>query len=635
MILKMRKNIFSMLLLSVLFLLPSCNDYLDVDPDGVVTEEYIKNSINNLNPALAGVYSKLAKNNFTNNLYRFGEAPGDNVSMISDNITDEEVQIATFNVNQSNEHLLEFWETCYQGILAANDYLNIQRGAYDLWMKKVDKIYENPNSNNFSQFRRGVDVNGVNVNTAKEITYFTGEAHFLRALYYFYLVRTFGGVPIMPEKLEINAGTNNFYSDRASVKEVYEYIEKDLRIAMVTCRPPTNDLSFRGRVNKGAAAAFLIKVLGYQASIFDQSRWADIPKLADGLYLKNTKFSYKELLEPSFPDVVENWEDCINKLFLFKYDQIKVSDEISMDPNYDLFPLYDQLGWLENEFNQELIFEINFNYTGDGFENDNNRGTNVWSNLMDLSNYNSYARSNSKVFTASKDFLTRFANMDDPGINRVGSRDPRAVWATVANGFQYYYEKTLEDAGNLQDPTNFNRSIAKYYISRKNWPVNQIQNDNPKNVILMRLGEVILWHAEALNEIGQGPEAIALINQKLIPRANELRNATTAGRYDYFKGLIVANEVKQLSNLPVLSQELNRVAIWDQRRVELCFEWDRFYDIVRTGQAEEALATWQTVDGNFSGIADKNFKKGINEIFPIPQSEIEKAGGRWLQNPGY
>lgn len=631
----MKKNIFSMLLLSVLFLLPSCNDYLDVDPDGVVTDENIKNSINNLNPALAGVYSKMAKNDFVNSLYRFGEAPGDNVSMISENITDEEVQIATFNVNPSNAHLLEFWETCYQGILAANDYLNIQREAYDLWIKKVDKIYENPDSKDFSFFRRGIDVSGVNINTAKEITYFTGEAHFLRALYYFYLVRTFGGVPIMPEKLEINAGSNNFYSDRANVKDVYDYIEKDLRIAMATCRPSSTDVSFRGRVNKAAAAAFLIKVLGYQASLFDQSRWAEIPKLADGLYRETSKFSYKELLEPSLKDVSENWENYSNELFLFKYDQISVTDEFTMADNYELFTYYDQLGWLENEFNQELIFEINFNYTGDGFENDNNRGTNVWSNLMDLSNYNSYTRSNSKVFTASKDFLTRFANMDDPSINRNGSRDPRAVWATVANGFQYYYEKTLEDAGNLQAPTNFNRSIAKYYISRKNWPANQIQNDNPKNVILMRLAEVILWHAEALNELSRGPEAIALINQYIIPRANELRNANTTGRYDYFKNLIGANEVKQIQNLPVLSKELNRIAIWEQRRIELCFEWDRFYDIVRTGQAEETLAIWQNVDGDFADIADKNFRKGISEIFPIPQSEIEKAGGRWLQNPGY
>ena len=152
----------------------------------------------------------------------------------------------------------------------------------------------------------------------------------------------------------------------------------------------------------------------------------------------------------------------------------------------------------------------------------------------------------------------------------------------------------------------------------------------------MRMAEVYLWQAEALNELNRGPEAIALINSTIIQRTNDLMDKTVVGRWDYFKELLgLTDQVKTAQNLPVLSKELNRQAIWNQRRIELCFEWDRFYDIVRTGQAEEALANWQKIDGTYSSIADKNFKKGVNEIFPIPQSEIDKTGSRWLQNPGY
>ena len=321
-------------------------------------------------------------------------------------------------------------------------------------------------------------MSNVNINTAKELRYYAGEAHFLRALFYFYLVRTYGEVPIMPEKLMINAGTNNFYQDRASVRDVYAYIEKDLRIAIATCRSGEVS-SDKGRANRGAAIAFLIKVLGYQASLFDDTRWAEIPKLAERL-TGGSKFTYEEILKPSFPDIAAKWNIYSTDFYIFKYDNIKVTDAIVGGlASYSLFPHYDQLSWLENEFNKELIFEINFNYTGDGLTNDDNRGTNVWSNLMDFSNYTGYSRSNSKVFAASKDFLTTFANLDDPSINRKGSRDPRAVWATVENGYQEYNAANLEDAGNLQEPTNFNRTIAKYYINRKDWPANQIQNDNP------------------------------------------------------------------------------------------------------------------------------------------------------------
>ena len=61
-------------------------------------------------------------------------------------------------------------------------------------------------------------------------------------------------------------------------------------------------------------------------------------------------------------------------------------------------------------------------------------------------------------------------------------------------------------------------------------------------------------------------------------------------------------------------------AIYHERHVELVGEGHRFFDLVRTGQA----ATY--IDG---------FVTGKHELFPIPQVEIDLAGGNWSQNPGY
>ncbi len=58
--------------------------------------------------------------------------------------------------------------------------------------------------------------------------------------------------------------------------------------------------------------------------------------------------------------------------------------------------------------------------------------------------------------------------------------------------------------------------------------------------------------------------------------------------------------------------------IWDERRLELAMEGDRFFDLVRTGQAASKIP---------------NFKVGRNEVFPIPQQEIDISG--LSQNPGY
>lgn len=73
-----------------------------------------------------------------------------------------------------------------------------------------------------------------------------------------------------------------------------------------------------------------------------------------------------------------------------------------------------------------------------------------------------------------------------------------------------------------------------------------------------------------------------------------------------------------------VSQADVRTAIWKERRVEMAFEHDRFFDLVRTGQAKSAFTT----DG-------KNFTVGKNEVFPLPQKFLSEANGLSTQNPGY
>jgi starch-binding outer membrane protein, SusD/RagB family len=72
------------------------------------------------------------------------------------------------------------------------------------------------------------------------------------------------------------------------------------------------------------------------------------------------------------------------------------------------------------------------------------------------------------------------------------------------------------------------------------------------------------------------------------------------------------------------SQTDLRTAIWNERRVELAMEHDRFWDIVRQGRAAQVMLA-----------AGKSFAAGKNELLPIPASEIAITGGRLSQNPGY
>lgn len=143
----------------------------------------------------------------------------------------------------------------------------------------------------------------------------------------------------------------------------------------------------------------------------------------------------------------------------------------------------------------------------------------------------------------------------------------------------------------------------------------------------------------------EGSEHTGYFNKKYIPYANDNvlqdQNINRSNNYRairYADVLLMAAEANALASSPVGNPQTfldavrdrafgnteNRIAptlenILDERRRELAGEGHRFFDQVRTGETN-------TISG---------FTPGKNEIFPIPRIEIELAGNRWDQNPGY
>ncbi|KQT18424.1 hypothetical protein ASG31_06790 [Chryseobacterium sp. Leaf404] len=117
-----------------------------------------------------------------------------------------------------------------------------------------------------------------------------------------------------------------------------------------------------------------------------------------------------------------------------------------------------------------------------------------------------------------------------------------------------------------------------------------------QNIRILRFAEILLINAEAANELGN--TAMAVTN------LNKVRNRA---------GLV---------NTTASAQGTLRTAIWQERRVELAMEGDRFVDLVRTGQAATVLASY-------------GYKANKNEVFPIPLNSINQSNGVLSQNPGY
>ncbi len=138
-------------------------------------------------------------------------------------------------------------------------------------------------------------------------------------------------------------------------------------------------------------------------------------------------------------------------------------------------------------------------------------------------------------------------------------------------------------------------------------------DDAPGNKIFIRWADLMLWKAEALNETGAYPAAIAIIN--------EIRERARTG-------VTVGGGLPPAGTLPdrnVASTDKTQIKDWliHERRVELGFESQRFNDLKRWKIAKQVLTA---LGKNFQ---DKNY------VYPIPQGEIDKSGGSITQNTGY
>ena len=132
------------------------------------------------------------------------------------------------------------------------------------------------------------------------------------------------------------------------------------------------------------------------------------------------------------------------------------------------------------------------------------------------------------------------------------------------------------------------------------------------NKVYIRYADVLLWKAEALNETGDSSGAVDIINQI---RTRARTSATADG------SIVPAGT---LEDRPA-STDTSEIKEWirSERRVELGFESHRFNDLKRWGTAKSVLSA-----------LGRNYQDH-NNLFPIPQRDIDKSGGTITQNPGY
>ena len=274
------------------------------------------------------------------------------------------------------------------------------------------------------------------------------------------------------------------------------------------------------------------------------------------------------------------------KLFYGDYQAVEtLTRDIIQSGEYDLVPDFDRIFVWDNEYNEESVFEISakpewFVDGGNQYANTQgvrgspNKGWGFCRPAYPL--IEEYMANNDPRMEPSIIFL----NEELDGITITGEG------ATP--------DETLDENGNIIEIECYNQKVW--------FPGTDSRTSFGHNRRIIRYADVLLMHAEALNENGKTTDAL--------PFLNSIR-ARARGANSNVLPDITATDKAQVKE-----------AILQERKYELAIEGQRFWDLVRTGKAEAALGPL-------------GFIKGKNEVFPIPQSEIDISQGRVTQNPGY
>jgi len=501
---KITIKMLSLVLLASLF--TSCKKWVDYNPaeDFRITELNYLKSESDYRTMAVSVYTPIQ---WLNQAVPVGDIASDNAVSGGENASDvlSLQQIDDYTHTPVNSTLTELWQAAYEGINRAN-YM--------------------------TQYK-ATNLAGEAINFAgKDALY--GEIHFLRAYYYFHLVRFFGDVPLFADKRLSLSESKSL--QRAPKADVYRQIELDLNAAIAVL--PAIQVQ-KGRITKYAAQALMGKVLLYQ-----------------------NKFDAAATM----------------------LESVITSNAFSLVTDFGAMFL------ASGENGPESVFEIQYSNTSPYYN---------WGGVTRGQGNHSVQQCGIRGLNGSAAMpygAGWSTNLPTQNLAAAYAAGDRRKGVTVLDIEAY---KTANPSFNITYQVAPFKNTGLYnqkYLPRKGETSGQVELNYLNNYRTIRYAEVLLMAAEAFNR-------------------STTPNDTKAQGY---LNLVRRRAFADLLHDITASGATLRQAIWDERRLELAMEGDRFFDLVRTGQAAAKIT---------------GFSAAKHGVFPIPQIEIDISG--LAQNPGY
>ena len=539
------KKIYILPALISALLFTSCSDFLTEDVRGQENLDTYFQTEAEAESFVTGCYNALTFNGWwqVNTVWLLSEMTSDDGWMGNTTQQSDYTSLAFFQSNgQSNGLISNFWQYRYKGILRCNIV--------------ISKMAEAPIADEAKKAR------------------LIAEAKFLRAFYYFELVKNFGGVPIvetfaMPD--EIQGVTRN------TEEEVYLFIEKDLEeaAAVLPQRSSQSD-SEVGRATRGAALGFLGKVSVYQ------SKWAE------------AKETLKTLIDEGEYALLDNFGDVWD---------------------------------VDHDNSVESLFEVQFTYDGvyalggslpivAGNRSGGDQDGWAWG-LPSANLENAYVEAGDSErlrWTIIRHGATEIAGEPDfeEVIELQGDQNGDGTYAV--------------------DPSKHKsaRLMRKYYIPLAKRPEVFNTDKVPLNHRLLRYADILFLYAEACNETNDDVAARAALNQ--VRRRVNLSDVTAGG--NDLRRLIRAERRLELAFEQNRLYDIRRWRDDNGKKVmsNLMGENGTFVKWNNNPATRDAFE-WE----NQRESSDKGstYREDRDLLFPVPLYEITMSNGSITQNPGW
>ena len=574
------KKIIYLFLAATMALCSGCSDFLDDQvPQGTLDDGQVKDPkyVDNLVISAYAVWISAEDINSSFSMWNF-DVRSDDAYKGGNGIGDGDVF-----------HQLEI----SQGILTTN--WNIS----DMWQRLYNCI---------SRVNTAIAL----LNQTDESTYplkaqRLGEMKFLRAYGHFLLKRLYKNIPFAMNENLTSEEYNNLSNREYSNDEGWQQIINDLETAYRNLPVKQSEV---GRPSKAAAAAFLTKVYLYKAYHQDNEATNEITSISTDDLKKVVEYSDPSIYSAAGFDLESDfrnnfrpepqYENGVESIWAMQYSMNDGTTNGNLNWSYGLIvpniPGVTDGGCDFYKPSQNLVNAFRTNNEGLPF--------------LDTFNQNDYDKASD--YADPRLFLT----VGIPGLpyefNKKYMMDESSTWSR-SNGL-YGYNVTLK----------YNVDPDCGYLIKGSWW------GTPMNRIVFRYADVMLERAEALAQLNDGrlDEAISIVN-KIRTRAKQSLGSIS----DYELSYGVRMNIGMYSGSYNQAEALKIVKM--ERRLELGMESERFFDLVRWGEAESVLNKYYAEEaGKCSIYSSAHFTKNKNEYLPIPFAQIAASNGHYIQNIG-